>query len=227
MTWIGVVHGSISFPTCELAPGDVVLLRTGDQSLGVYEDTVYVQLDWVLPNELTTPSKLSPAPTSELERIADAFDDVDTDDRALFARAMAIGRARGVSFGDLDVERLTDSPSERDIRLCRALEAQLAAIGSRADTEHVSQIADLSPRQLQRVLSDFAARYGLPMSSWRELRNRWRVQLAVTLLTRADLKVADVAAEVGYASAAALTRALATAGFPSPSEIRAAPSSRS
>jgi transcriptional regulator GlxA family with amidase domain len=56
--------------------------------------------------------------------------------------------------------------------------------------------------------------------SWRDLRNRWRVQLAVVLLGNARVRVEDVAREVGYASGPALARALAAHGLPNAREIR-------
>jgi transcriptional regulator GlxA family with amidase domain len=109
----------------------------------------------------------------------------------------------------------------QDLRIAEAIAAQMAHLRSAASAEHLGELAGLSPRQLQRVLADFCKRYRMNASSWRDMRNRYRLQLAIFLLSVPSLSVATIADEVGYASSAALIRALAKAGLPPASELRA------
>ncbi len=58
------------------------------------------------------------------------------------------------------------------------------------------------------------------IKSWRDLRNRYRVQFGIALLSVPELSVAAIAGDVGYGSAAAFARALANLGLPPPGELR-------
>jgi transcriptional regulator GlxA family with amidase domain len=58
------------------------------------------------------------------------------------------------------------------------------------------------------------------LASWRDTRNRWRLQVAAVLLSRTDLSVSDIAEETGYRSPQAMARSFLRAGLPSPSEVR-------
>lgn len=86
----------------------------------------------------------------------------------------------------------------------------------------LGEIAGLSTRHMQRIYAQFCSTYCMDFSSWRDTRNRWRVQLAAVLLSRPELSQTDIAANVGYRSTPALARAFARAGLPSPGELRRA-----
>ena len=73
------------------------------------------------------------------------------------------------------------------------MQEQLAHLSSRATTVHLGDSAQLSPRQLQRLVEEFNSRYGINAGNWRDTRNRWRVQIAAVMLSLPQLTVADVA----------------------------------
>ena len=98
---------------------------------------------------------------------------------------------------------------------------QFASLATQADTTSLSELAQLSPRQLQRILRCYNARYNNNGGdNWRDLRNRWRLQVAAVLLSVEGPTVGEIASEVGYGSAPALARAFAKAGFPTPTDLR-------
>ena len=49
----------------------------------------------------------------------------------------------------------------------------------------------LSERQINRIVTELNARYGINATSWRDTRNLWRVQHALILLSHPELTVAD------------------------------------
>jgi AraC-like DNA-binding protein len=208
--------------------GETLLLSPELQAQTRFESTSFVEIEWTtndaksksveIPKAL---SSLTEAQVARLERLDELRDADEAKERELYEEAFAILRTTGAPL-ELDARTLTtnDGPTERDERIARAIEAQMSSLGTSADARSLGELADLSPRQLQRVMTEFASRYGINAGAWRDMRNRWRIQIAVVLLSVPDASVADIAAEVGYRSAPALARAFAAAGFPPPTELR-------
>jgi len=140
--------------------------------------------------------------------------------RALFARSIDAFRRAGAPLGAHRAEQLQGAPSEREQRIAQAIAGQLDLIGTTADTLVLGEQAGVSPRQLQRIYARLCSTYGMNLASWRDTRNRWRLQIAAVLLSRTDLSLSEIAGETGYRSPQAMARAFLHAGLPSPSDVR-------
>lgn len=92
---------------------------------------------------------------------------------------------------------------------------RLAALASLKELD-----GSASTRQTQRDLDALATSYPVVRGGWRAMARRYRLKLAVLLLSAHDAQVAIVAREVGYGSADAMGRAFRDAGLPSPSEVQ-------
>lgn len=209
-------------------PGETILMSPELQAETRFESAAFLEIEWTSSQRdaALLPSRLAPLEPDARADLALLFDEIargreaTRSHREIYEQAFALFRSIGAPLGDLDAARLSGGPTERDLRIARAIEAQLASLATSADARSLGELADLSPRQLQRVLTDFTSRYGINAGAWRETRNRWRIQIAVVLLSDPEASVAGVASEVGYRSAPALARAFAAAGFPPPTEVR-------
>ena len=212
-----IVHGD-----AVLGPGDAVLVAPHEQSAMRFESTAFVDLEWTTPRaaDHAGPVTLGRGSMDAFDALAARIDDPAAPQRATFAIALDLFRDLGAPMGDLSAARLTGAPPERDERIAAALTGMVGTLATSADTLRLGEETELSPRQLQRILSAFGDTYGLGIKSWRDLRNRWRIQIAAVLLGCPGVTVADAAAEVGYGSAPALARAFAKAGLPPPTEVR-------
>lgn len=217
---LALIGGRIVWEGVRAAPGDVVLLRPEHMAEGRFEDARFVELEWPTPEaeRVGGPSVVGRAP-SGLAEVDARLSDPSASDRAIFAHVFAQFVEAGVAHG-LDASRLEGGPSALDVRIARALDAQLASLGTAADTLHLAELTSLSERQVQRVVTSYLRRAHQNARSWRDLRNRWRVQIAAVLLGSTKATAAAIADEVGYASLPALCRALAAHGMPSPRELR-------
>jgi AraC-like DNA-binding protein len=223
---LALVEGRIIFEagrsSIEVAPGDVVLLTPPMASRARFERAAFIDLEWNADavNALDVPRVVRRTDTSPLVQLANVIRDVTRSHRSVFAEAFAVFASAGAPLGALSALELEGGPTARESRLACAIEAQLRDLATSAGSVNLGELADLSPRQLQRVVEELTARYGINAGNWRDMRNRWRIQIAAVLLSVPELTLGDVAAEVGYASASALARAFANAGLPPPSEIR-------
>lgn len=217
---LAVLRGRIEWDAVRARPGDVVLLRLEDMARGRFVDTTFLELEWKPEQDvpLREPVLVRGGVTG-LDELAAVLDDDLADVRETLRRAFETFAAAGIAHG-LAVDELAQGPSEDDVAFVRALDAQFATLATAADTDRFGEALGLSPRQVQRRFADYACRMHVGSVSWRDLRNRWRVQLAVVLLGNARVRVEDVAREVGYASGPALARALAAHGLPNAREIR-------
>jgi AraC-like DNA-binding protein len=204
-----------------LAAGDTALLAVRGTERARWQGTTYLDLEWDDPEHAAhqKPIKLARVDLDQAAQLKAALDDRAADQRATLARGFALFRALGAPV-PRTLDGLSGEPSPSDRKLALAMEEQMAHLGSRATAAHIGDSVGLSPRQLQRVVHDFHARYAMNAGNWRDTRNRWRIQIAAVLLSLRDLTVADIAAEVGYASPNALARAFAQAGLPVPAEVR-------
>ncbi|MBI2388110.1 MAG: helix-turn-helix domain-containing protein [Deltaproteobacteria bacterium] len=209
-----------------MVPGDAVLLTPSDASMGRFEDATYLDLEW-LPDALPRKGAIERLARVDLERASRLGEEVATGataDRTLFEQAFALFRAIGAPLGGLSaatVERAPGRPSAQDIAIAQAITAQVADLRSSATALSFGEHAGMSPRQLQRILASYFERYRMNATNWRDMRNRYRIHIAITLLSIPDLPIATIADEVGYASPAALARAFADRGLPTPGEMRA------
>lgn len=223
---LAVVEGRVAIEagegTLDLSAGDVLLLTPAMASRARFERTQFVDLEWDsdAAADLRAPRIVGRVSPETLLGLGAALADTARPHRAVFADAFAVFRKVGAPLEGLSAGALAGGPSERDERIARAIEAQLSNLATGASSAHFSELADLSPRQLQRVVEELAARYGLNAGNWRDMRNRWRIQIAAVLLSVPELTLSAIADDVGYASAAALTRAFANAGLPPPSTLR-------
>ena len=211
-----LVRGRLTYGgPAPLGVGQVLLLHPHQQNRFRCDDAEWLEIEW--PSERSLPAPRVAGNAVDPGTLAHAFDRAETEQRETFDAFVATFRRAG-----LDVPVLgptDDGPSERDVRLAQALGAQLSTLTD-ASSLGLGEIAGLSPRQLQRVYAEFCDKYGFPMSSWRDTRNRWRVQVAAVLTSVRVLTLAQIAEEVGYNSVPAMGRAFAKVGFPSPAELR-------
>lgn len=220
-----VVDGHVRWNGLELGPLDVALLRPEHQSLARFEGTRFIDVEWGAASDAASiaparPSRVGAVSPEVATSLLAALADASRPQREVFELAFRSLHAAGAPFGALSATSLRGAPSERDVRIARAIEAQLGSLATRADTANLGELAELSPRQLQRIFLEFVERYGLNSGNWRNMRNRLRLQVAAVLLGDSERTVAGIASEVGYASAPALARAFAAAGFPPPTEVR-------
>lgn len=219
------VGATAEAPAIVLEPGDALLLAPKQTGRIRFEDVTFVDLEWdprkePLGARADEPRLLTRLDASRLERLRARLAAGHGTSAELYGEAIDLFRGAGAPLSSVSVDALSGGPTERDLRVSRAISAQLADLAHAATTKSLSEITGLSSRQLQRVLADFSARYRLNATNWRDMRNRYRLQIAMCLLGRSDASVAAIAAEVGYASPAALARALSNAGQPSPTELR-------
>ncbi len=206
-----------------LGPGDAILVAPSALGRSRSRDACHLDLEWGVEEGRAppiTPRRLERPPMEQVTRIGDALLDRRSDQRPLLASAFELFRSIGAPI-TLSVDALDGEPSDRDRRLARAMEAQVENLTSAVATKFdMGESIGLSERQINRIVSDFHARYHVNAASYRDARNRWRIQNAALLLSRPTLTVAEVAREVGYASANALARAFAKTGFPPPAVLR-------
>lgn len=205
-----------------LEPGDSVLLSPPEIARTRMENVVFVDVEWALdgPERSLAPKRLPRLDVGRARALGERLAADESPGRAHFAEAFSLFAGAGVKFGGLDAEGLRGGPSERDRRIAHAIGAQVADLRRGATELAMGELTELSPRQLQRVLAEFCQRYQISATSWRDLRNRYRVQFGIALLSVPELSVAAIAGDVGYGSAAAFARALANLGLPPPGELR-------
>ncbi len=217
---LAVLRGRIEWSSVSAVAGDVVLLPLEHMAAGRFDDTSFVELEW-----RPADADLLPAPRL-VRRGAAGFASLgallerdDGDTLEAVSGAFEAFSAAGVDHR-LTIDGLTWRPSEDDLAFARALDAQFVALATSADADRFGEALGLSPRQVQRRFAEYASKLHVNARSWRDLRNRWRVQLAAVLLGTAGARAEAVAKEVGYASAPALARALTAHGLPSVRDIR-------
>jgi len=210
-------------PAVHLSPGDVALLTPSDATMGRFENASYLDLEW-LSGDAPSPggliTKLAPMELARASALGDDLVANATPDRTLFAEAFALFLRVGAPLAALSADALESGPSDQDQAIARAIASQIADLRSAASALSFGESAELSPRQLQRVLASYFERYRMNATNWRDMRNRYRIHIAIALLSVPELSISTIASEVGYASAAALARAFAGLELPSPSDMR-------
>jgi AraC-like DNA-binding protein len=109
--------------------------------------------------------------------------------------------------------------SARLASVSAALDRALSLLDAQPMSVDLERALGLSARQVNRVVSDFNARYGFNAGTWRDARNRRRLLVGAALFSQESATLDEVARAVGYRSETALCRAFANAGLPSPGSI--------
>jgi AraC-like DNA-binding protein len=135
---------------------------------------------------------------------------------ARLAELMLLLRAHGVPFDPVPAEELIERPAEPVVRLSRALDVVLSRLAAGPSMTDLDTALGLSPRQINRVVTEFNRRYGFNALGWRDTRNRRRILVGATMMTAAGARTELVARALGYSSPTGFCHAIAAAGLPSP-----------
>jgi AraC-like DNA-binding protein len=128
---------------------------------------------------------------------------------------------RGVLATDL-AATITHDEGMRGV-IWAALRPIIESFGAGAKQDDVVTRVGWGARRVQRELTRMAIEHGVGwLGGWRDVAVRYRVRVAVMLLSNPSLSVTEVAEAVGYASAEALAHAFDACGLPSASELRRA-----
>jgi AraC-like DNA-binding protein len=173
--------------------------------------------------DLTAPPRRLDAPPLVFERARRYADCVFRErSRARWAQEAAPLIAAMVSAGWVTEEAAQTIPpvSRLSARIWDAIFVLFdRAEPSPAMTE-LAELARMSTRSANRAMQIWAGDYALPAEGFRNFARRWRLKLAVLLLSSLDYSIADVARTVGYGHAEALANALAAEGLPAPRRLR-------
>lgn len=131
-----------------------------------------------------------------------------------------LGRA-GVLGPEL-IASVVENEPERFQRLWSVMRPLYGTMSTSASLKQISELANLSLRQLGRDLTDLARTFGLFGSGFRDAMRVVRLRAAVLLLSAPDATPSEVARTVGYGSLDAMGRAFRDAHLPPPSLIQEA-----
>jgi len=130
-------------------------------------------------------------------------------------------RARGILATDL-AATITHDEGVRAL-LWRALRPTVEAFGSTANQDQMASSVGWNVQRIQREITRAATAFGLTwLGGWRNVVHRYRVRVAVLLLSCPELSVSEIADAVGYSSVEALAHALDSFGLPPARELRRA-----
>lgn len=120
-----------------------------------------------------------------------------------------------------DPHALDEAVDAQTELLSRALDHVLSAMDDQPMVVDLAEHLELSPRQLQRVVTAFHTHYGFNSGTWQDTRSRRRVMMGASLMTVVNASTEYVSRVVGYRSPQSFARALQMAGLPPPAQIRA------
>jgi AraC-like DNA-binding protein len=104
-----------------------------------------------------------------------------------------------------------------------AMRPAVERFGATAKQDVLTSRVGWNARRLQRELVRVATAHGVAwLGNWREVVHRYRVRVAVLLLSNPQLPVGEVASWVGYSSVEALSHAFEAIGLPAPTAVRRA-----
>ncbi|MBL8608735.1 MAG: helix-turn-helix transcriptional regulator [Myxococcales bacterium] len=102
-----------------------------------------------------------------------------------------------------------------------AMRPMVETFGADARQDELVARVGWGARRVQRELTRIAVSHGVEwIGGWRDVVLRYRVRVAVLLLSSPALSVSEVADAVGYGSVEAFAHALDACGLPSATEIR-------
>ncbi|MBS2015371.1 MAG: hypothetical protein JST00_20960 [Deltaproteobacteria bacterium] len=107
--------------------------------------------------------------------------------------------------------------------LWEALRPSIEAFGAAAKQDDVVSRVGWGARRVQRELIRMVVAHGVDwLGGWRQVTLRYRVRVAVMLLSNPALSVGDIAEALGYTSVEALAHAFEASGLPPATEVRRA-----
>lgn len=119
-----------------------------------------------------------------------------------------------------DVASQARHVDERFRELWEAFRPVVEAMYLSPTVKELSGSISMTPRDFDRELRAFIETIPAIGPSWRSLMRRWRVKLALLLLSAKGATVEDVARAAGYGSSTAMGRAFRDVGMLAPSEIQ-------
>jgi len=138
---------------------------------------------------------------------------------ALAASYLELLRARGLLATDL-AATITHDEGAREL-VWSALRPSIERFGSTSHQAGVASALGWTTQRFQREIARLASAFGITwLGRWRDVSHRYRVRVAVLLLSAPSLSVTDVARVAGYSSVEALAHALEDFGLPSATELR-------
>ena len=134
-------------------------------------------------------------------------------------------RSRALCDRLRELRWLPDAPldDEHRLMLARMWDAMKLFYDRAYASPSMGELAEavrLSIRQANRLVNNWTTLLGVPPEGFRRFTRRWRLKLAVLLLSSPDYTIAEVARIVGYGRGGGLTNAFAAEGLPSPSRVR-------
>ena len=130
-------------------------------------------------------------------------------------------RERGILAVDL-ASTITHDEGIRGA-LWEALRPAVEAFGASAKQDDIVSRVGWGARRVQRELLRMVVAHGVDwLGGWRQVTLRYRVRVAVMLLSNPTLSVGEVADALGYASVEALAHAFEACGLPPATEVRRA-----
>lgn len=107
--------------------------------------------------------------------------------------------------------------------LWEALRPSVEAFGASAKQEDIVSRVGWGARRVQRELIRMVIAHGVDwLGGWRQVTVRYRVRVAVMLLSNPALSVGEIADALGYTSVEALAHAFEACGLPAATEVRRA-----
>lgn len=149
----------------------------------------------------------------DLDRLRKAAGRLVTPARdAAIEDVLAVLRANGLRFARVEPEEI----DARYASLNQALGARLDLLEGRPDVEEIATALHWSRRTVTRRLQSMARAYAFVRPHWREALRSARLLAALRLLAAPGATTELVARLTGFRAAAALCRAFADVGWPSP-----------
>ncbi len=212
-----------------LDAGDVSLIEA-KASIEMRQEPPYlsIAMEWdgdllsgVRPRGFKT-YKIDGRSARRLRELAASFPAGDDGMRAAAEATLSVVevlRARGAPLTVPARERLIEPSVPRMQRVGLALDRVLSHLEGRPMAVDLEVALGVGPRQVNRLVAEYNARYGFNAAGWRDTRKRRQLLMGATLMTARGAVAERVAAAVGYGSARAFHHALAAAGLPPPSRI--------
>jgi AraC-like DNA-binding protein len=136
------------------------------------------------------------------------------------ARQAAALLAHLVDEGLLLHTRVDDDTSSVVTRVWSALKLFYDRAYASPSLAELAEAVRLSARQADRLVQQWTREMGVPPEGFRRFSRRWRLKLALMLLSSPDYTITEVARIVGYGRVGGLTNAFAAEGLPSPLRVR-------
>ncbi len=145
------------------------------------------------------------------------FDDALREERTARAQRLFATVREARLASDVGTAPDRDGPGDR---MWQALASAVEHLDVGSTLAIVSLGTGVSERQARRDLQSTLERLRLPFAGFRDAAKRFRVRLALVLLSASGATIGEVARAVGYRHSEALANAFADAGLPAPGRVR-------